>query len=134
LVVKKSLLIALCLAAFVPAADAQDYDDAVKASPMNQRLQQIVGVLQTDPNDVSSACIDALKELHKTQDQVTAEQDHNKDQDLEVARDVLESNYEDSNQICGVDAQRMCDHDKPTPQLTQACTALSRRSANQPAD
>jgi len=132
LVVKYRLLIALFLglATAIPAAYAQD-DDTPAPSPMNLRLQKILAILQTNPDDVSQACVGALKELHKTQDQVAAEQDRNKDQDLEVARDVEESNFEDATQICGVDAQRMCEHDKPQPKLTQACGVLRHQAEQQ---
>ncbi|NVN39967.1 hypothetical protein, partial [Ameyamaea chiangmaiensis] len=119
---KKSVLTILALLIAMPAARAQE--DGGDNAMLSRLLQRYLAVLQTSPDEASPACIDALKEMHKTQDQVTAEEGRTKDQDLEVARDVLASDTEDATQICGADAHRLCDGGKQSPALVAACQAL----------
>lgn len=104
-------------------------DDEASASPANNEaaiaLNKVLQVLQQDPSSASDACVDALKELHKTQDIVATDEARSKDQDLAVARDVLESDYEDATQICGADARTLCRTSSgKLPKLPPACAAI----------
>nr|WP_240162013.1 hypothetical protein [Gluconacetobacter azotocaptans] len=94
------------------------------------QLQKDLAVLQGNPDAASQDCLDALKELHKTQDMVAAEEARTKDQDLEVARDVLETDFETAAQVCTPDAASLCDKSgaSPTPAMAKACAALQTAS------
>ncbi|GBQ97404.1 hypothetical protein AA23498_2886 [Acetobacter nitrogenifigens DSM 23921 = NBRC 105050] len=90
----------------------------------NAQLQKEVAVLQSDPDEASQACLDALKELHETQDKLSAEQERSHDQDIAVAQDVLESDFENAIEMCGPDARRMCSKHNPSNKLAHACEML----------
>nr|WP_242010545.1 hypothetical protein [Acetobacter musti] len=90
----------------------------------NAQLQKELAVLQTMPDQASEACIGALKELHETQGKLEAEQERTKDQDLAVAQDVLESDYENAIEMCGPDARRLCETHNPADKLAHACEVL----------
>nr|WP_246379577.1 hypothetical protein [Gluconacetobacter johannae] len=114
------------------AAMAQDDggDGQSGSRAASVQLQKDVAVLQANPDAASSACLDALKELHKTQDMVAAEESRTKDPDLEVARDVLETDFESAAQACAPDAAALCDKGgtSPAPAMAKACAALQTAS------
>ena len=71
-------------------------------------LNRYLQVLQLDPDAASDACVAQLKELHKTQDVLSTAETGGKDEQSAVAHDVLESDYDDANEICGTDARTLC--------------------------
>lgn len=124
----KIRLSCLCLiAAFLVTPALADDDEPLSAGPgnvANAQLQKELAVLQSNPDEASEACVSALKELHKTQAQVDAEQQRTHDQDLAVAQDVLESDFENAIEMCGPDARRMCGTQNPSAKLAHACETL----------
>ncbi len=123
---KKALPVFAALLLGLPlAAQAAPHQKNDPASVLNR----ILGVLQTDPDSASDTCVEALKELHKTQ-KIVANQDtdSSNNQDAAVARDVLESDFEETIEVCGADARRMCrtkgDSD---PKLPALCAAAQSR-------
>lgn len=109
------------LTPFVTAAQAQD------AGPADARIQQILSILRERPDEASTSCLEALKEMHGTEDALQVATSRGKSSDIELANDVLETDYQNVMQVCGVDATRVCN----VPQggkLGQACSSL--RHAN----
>ncbi|MBB2205782.1 hypothetical protein [Gluconacetobacter takamatsuzukensis] len=109
-------------------AFAQD-DEEIAPSSTTLELQKLVAVLQSNPNATSQDCVDALTELHKTQDMLEAEQKRTNDPDVGVARDVLETDFETAVQSCRPDATAICDKGGNDPKLARACMALSQSGA-----
>jgi len=122
---------AACLGLCGRAAHAQEDDPHDTTQQMTAGVAKVLArdlaVLQVKPDAASQACVSALRDLHKTQDQITYEEKRTKDQDLPVARDVLDSNFEDATQYCGTDARRLCrtegDND---PKFAASCGELRR--------
>lgn len=106
-------------------AFAQDDEEAAAPSTAMQ-LQKVVAVLQSDPNSTSQACVDALTELHKTQDTLEAEQKRTNDPDVAVAQDVLETDFETAIQSCTTDANALCEKHGNDSKVARACTALDQ--------
>jgi len=113
----RSLLLVSCGVALLglatpQAARAQDDDPHDTTTRMTAAISKILArdlaVLQIKPDAASDNCVSALKDLHKTQAQITDEEKRTKYQDLPIARDVLDSNYEDATQFCGTDARHLC--------------------------
>ncbi|GAB6855651.1 hypothetical protein [Asaia astilbis] len=91
-------------------------------------LNRILAVLQTDPDSASDACVEALKELHKTQKIVADQDTDSTNSDAAVARDVLESDFEETIEVCGTDARRLCRTKSETqPKLPGLCAAIRPR-------
>ncbi|GAA4492776.1 hypothetical protein GCM10023158_09120 [Gluconacetobacter tumulicola] len=109
-------------------AIAQDDEEGAPSSTTVE-LQKLVAVLQSDPNATSQPCVDALTELHKTQDTLEAEQKRTNDPDVGVARDVLETDFETAVQSCSPDATALCEKNGNDPKLTRACMALDQPAA-----
>ena len=101
------------------ADDAQSSGDLTR-----QRLNRVIAVLRLQPAAASRSCLDALKEVHTTEDQVKALQQRIKDPDKDLAQDVLETDYENGSEICGADAIRVCGSAGPTAGLSNACAAM----------
>lgn len=107
--------ITVCLAAFaclfglgVSWARADDNDGP------RQQLDKVLGVLRLKTDAAGHACLEAMKQVHETEEQVKEHQsDATNKPDLSIAQDVLESDYQNSTQLCGADAARVCreDHD-----------------------
>jgi hypothetical protein len=106
-------------------ADAPELSLPAGMATANNHLHRALEVIQNNPEEVSDSCVEALKELHETQSKLAAEQEHSNDQDLGVAQDVLESNYEYSLEMCSADAHRMCEAEQQSPGLTKACAAYN---------
>lgn len=123
----KARLFSLCLIAICfssPALAEEELSAGHADAVPNAQLQKELGVLQTTPDQASEACINSLKELHETQGKLEAEQERTKDQDLAVAQDVLESDYENAIEMCGPDARRLCETRNPSNTLAHACETL----------
>ncbi|ACI50911.1 conserved hypothetical protein [Gluconacetobacter diazotrophicus PA1 5] len=125
-----ALFLSCGLVSVAASAMAQD---APAHGPAAQ-VQRQVAVLQSNPNGVSRDCLDALAEVHKTQDTISAEEDRSKDPDLDVARDVLETDLETAVQSCRADTTSICDKAGADPKLAKACAALDQSEADPKAD
>lgn len=122
----KARFFSLCLfsACLCTPAFAEETLSAGHSDVPNAQLQKELSVLQTMPEQASDACITSLKELHETQGKLDAERERSHDQDLAVAQDVLESDYENAIEMCGPDARRLCGTSNPSDQLAHACETL----------
>ncbi|WP_291365843.1 hypothetical protein [Acetobacter sp. UBA5411] len=115
-------LTAFCLA--TPAMADETLTSAAQSSVANEQLRKEMIVLQSDPEQASEACITAMKELHDTQAKISAAEERSSSADLTVAKDVLESDYENAIEMCGPDARRLCTAQDRPAKLAQACAAL----------
>ena len=96
-----------------------------------QQLERVLAVLRAQPTAAGSSCLESLRDMHKTEDQVKALQPREKDPDKALAQDVLESDYENSKEICGADASRLCGAPLASPSVTAACAGLRHPHRNQ---
>jgi len=115
---------ALLALATVPL-HAQD-SDTQPGALSRAHLGRVLAVLRLQPEAAGQSCLDSLRDLHKTEDQFKALQGKTNNPDLGLAQDVLESDYENSNQICGADADRLCAAPSGIKGLQGACGALRR--------
>ena len=96
--------------------------DSVNGNVPNAQLQKELAVLRFQPDSASESCINALKELHKTQDLIDKkEQRSSSDPDLAIAHDVLESDFENAIEMCSPDVRRLCGVHDPDVKLAKAC-------------
>ncbi len=109
--------------ALSPIARADD-ETAPRSNVNNIQLQKELAVLHFKPDAAGPACIDALKELHKTQDLLQKDEENTHNQDLTVAEDVLESDFENSIEACAADVEKMCESHNPSPELRTACEKI----------
>jgi hypothetical protein len=126
-------VLALALAALfcLPSAARADEDGvAPRDTEANILLHKELAVLHFKPEASSSACIDALKDLHTTQDVLKKEQDDNRTRDLSVAEDVLDSDVENASERCAADARALCMAPNPSPALVHACEAIDSLPEN----
>lgn len=126
-------VLALALAALfcLPSAARADEDGvAPRDTEANILLHKELAVLHFKPEASSSACIDALKDLHTTQDVLKKEQDDNRTRDLSVAEDVLDSDVENASERCASDARALCMAPNPSPALVHACEAIDSLPEN----
>ena len=127
-----------CIACDPGTARADDdQDSAAAASDGSQtgraQLNEALAVLRLRPGMASQPCLGAMKDVHETEQQLKAELGNGsaarkKNPDLDVARDVLSSDYDNAAQSCGPDAIRAC-QGKPPPALARACAELPRNGA-----
>nr|WP_230975599.1 hypothetical protein [Acetobacter garciniae] len=114
--------------ALVSPAAAQDDEPEAPPTPRdtvpNRKLERQLAILHFKPDAASDACVNALSALHKTQDQLTQEEARYHDQDIAVAQDVLESDFENSLEHCSPDARALCAEPSPSPGLAQACAQI----------
>ena len=90
------------------------------------QLDRVLSVLRLQQSAASRACLDVMSQVHATEQQVKDHQnDTGEHPDLDIARDVMESDYQNGVVICGADADRVCRtvHDD---RLAGACRALHR--------
>ncbi len=109
--------------ALSPIARADD-ETAPRSNINNIQLQKELAVLHFKPDAASPACIDSLSELHKTQDLLQKDEENTRNQDLTVAEDVLESNFETSIEACAADVEKLCGTHNPTADLRSACEKI----------
>ena len=90
-------------------ASAQDAESGAR-----QTLDRVLAVLRLQNDAASVACLRAMTEAHKTEDQVTALSrngtgtEDKPNPSLDIARDVLGSDYDTATAACGPDAVRAC--------------------------
>lgn len=83
-------------------------DPAPSGDLTRDQLARVIAVLRLQPNAAGQSCLDALHEVHQTEDQVKVLQNKSSKPDLGLAQDVLETDYENAKEICGADAGRVC--------------------------
>ena len=102
------------------AVGAQAQDETAS----HERLDRVLAVLRVQQAAASRACLDAMSQVHATEQQV---KDHENDTgshpDLDIAHDVLDSDFQNSAVICGADAERIC-RERHDAILTKPCGAL----------
>ena len=90
----------------------------------HERLDRVLAVLRVQQAAASRACLDAMSQVHATEQQV---KDHENDTgshpDLDIAHDVLDSDFQNSAVICGADADRVC-REAHDASLAKPCGAL----------
>ena len=101
-----------------------DDETAPRNNVNNVQLQKELAVLHLKPDAAGPACIESLKELHKTQDLLQKDEENTRNQDLTVAEDVLESDFENSIEACAADVEKMCESHNPSPELRAACEKI----------
>ncbi|QDH17103.1 hypothetical protein [Swingsia samuiensis] len=129
LFIRASLTLAFCAGFVTPlyandgGAKTNDEDPMINAQGLV--VNNVLKVLQIHPDAAGDSCVNALKEMHKAQDQLTKEEESDETQDLGVARDVVSSSMEDVTTICGADAHSLCRQSAASnPKLQAACKAL----------
>ena len=101
-----------------------DDETAPRSNVNNIQLQKELAVLHLKPDAAGPACIDSLKELHKTQDLLQKDEENTRNQDLTVAEDVLESDFENSIEACAADVEKLCNTHNPSAELRQSCEKI----------
>lgn len=90
----------------------------------HERLDRVLAVLRVQQTAASKACLDAMSQVHATEQQV---KDHENDigshPDLDIAHDVLDSDFQNGAVICGADAERAC-REAHDASLAKPCNAL----------
>lgn len=95
------------------------------------RLDRVLVVLRDHPSAAGKPCLDAMTKVHQTEDQVAdvtkAAGDSGKsDTNADIARDVLDSDYETAQTACQPDAVRACASPGATAASLRNCAALNR--------
>lgn len=97
---------------------------AQEGDPARGQLDKILIVLRLRMDAAGKPCLDAMAQVHATEEQV---KEHTNDSgnhpDLDIARDVLESDYQNGSQLCGADAARVCREDHGSD-MAKACQNL----------
>lgn len=112
-----TFVILLSTAAF--AGEPGPTDDLAR-----QQLSRVIAVLRLQTEAAGQSCLDALHEVHKTEDQLKTLQSRTANSDLALAQDVLETDYESGKEICGADAARVCVDPGTNAALVAACKGL----------
>jgi hypothetical protein len=102
-------------------------EDAISSGDLErEQLARAIAVLRLQPDAAGQSCLDALREVHKTEGQVKELQTRTRSADLGLARDVLETDYENGKEICGADAIRVCAGPMQPARLAAACRTLQQ--------
>nr|WP_242012630.1 hypothetical protein [Acetobacter lambici] len=101
-----------------------DDETAPRNNINNVQLQKELAVLHFKPDAAGPACIESLKDLHKTQDLLQKDEENTRNQDLTVAEDVLESDFENSIEACAADVEKLCEAPNPSAELRQSCEKI----------
>ena len=112
------IVLVVAMAVRVTGTQAQD------ETASHERLDRVLAVLRVQQAAASRACLDAMSQVHATEQQV---KDHENDtgshSDLDIAHDVLDSDFQNSAVICGADAERVC-REAHEARLAKPCGAL----------
>lgn len=98
----------VCLAGINSPAVAQDQSSGAK-----RKLDTVLSVLRGHQNAARKPCLEAMTRVHQTEDQVAdlgqqASNSNHPDNGADVARDVLDSDYETAEAACLPDAVQAC--------------------------
>ncbi|MFT8717956.1 hypothetical protein [Acetobacter sp.] len=129
----KTALSLFCVTAFCLASPAMAQEESLSSaaenSVPNEQLRKELAVLQSNPDEASDSCVNAMKELHATQAKIAEIEDKSTSPDMTVAKDVLESDFESAIEMCGPDARRVCSSEShPSDKLAKACAVLKADS------
>ena len=117
----------VCLTFLVMMSTAAYADDPAPSGDVaREQLARIIAVLRLQPAAAGQSCLDALHEVHRTEDQVKALQNKANNPDLALAQDVMETDYENAKEICGADAGRVCAGPRVVAGLRAACGTLGQ--------
>ncbi len=101
-------------------------DDQARSSDLaREQLARAIAVLRLKPEAAGQSCLDSLHEAHQTEDQLKKLQSEAKDPDLALAQDVLETDYENAQEVCGADARTTCATVPQPAGLGSACAQLT---------
>ena len=119
MIIKPNLRAAALAVMVLGVVPAQAQDDGPR-----KQLDRVLAVLRLQQAAASRACLNAMSQVHATEQQV---KDHENDTgnhpDLDIARDVLDSDYQNGTVLCGADAERAC-RESHGPDLAKPCSAL----------
>ena len=103
-------------------------DDQARSGDLaREQLARVIAVLRLKPEDAGQSCLDALHEAHQTEDQLKKLENKAKDPDLALAQDVLETDYENAQEVCGADARTTCAASPRSAGISAACEHLKKR-------
>ena len=123
-------MVAVALLAALPGVAHADEPGPAGGEITRQQLARVLTVLRLQPSAAGASCLDSLRDMHKTEDQIKALQVRAKDPDKALAQDVLESDYENSKEICGADAAHLCSSGSPVAGLAAACNTMRHAERN----
>jgi len=101
-------------------------DPAPSGDLARDQLARVIAVLRLQPAAAGQSCLDALHEVHKTEDQMKILQNKANNPDIALAQDVLETDYENAKEICGADAGRVCAASGGAADLRAGCGTLQQ--------
>ncbi len=113
-----------CVVLLSLSLPARADDQAQSGDLAREQLARVIAVLRLKPEAAGQSCLDALHEAHQTEDQLKKLETKAKDPDLALAQDVLETDYENAQELCGADARRTCVSTQRTAGMTSACDHL----------
>ena len=103
---------------------AQADDQARSGDLAREQLARVIAVLRLKPEAAGQSCLDALHEAHQTENQLKKLESKAKDPDFALAQDVLETDYENAQEVCGADARRTCAASQRAMAMNTACDQL----------
>ena len=110
------------------SATAYADDPAPSGDAAREQLARVIAVLRLKPAAAGQSCLDALHEVHQTEDQVKALQNKANNPDVGLAQDVLETDYENAKEICGADSNRVCTDPGTIAGLRAVCVTVGQSS------
>ena len=113
-----------CVLLMLLASSARADDQAASGDVAREQLARVIAVLRLKPEAAGQSCLDALHEAHQTEDQLKKLETKAKDPDLALAQDVLETDYENAQEVCGADARRTCAAGSRPAGMAAACDHL----------
>ncbi|QEO17012.1 hypothetical protein [Acetobacter vaccinii] len=116
--------LAIACTLITPAMADEDGPPTPRDNSVNIQLQKELAVLHLKPDAASPACIDALRELHKTQDLLKKHAEEDQNPDLVVAQDILESDFETASERCAPDVRAMCEAPNPATDVVKTCEKI----------
>ncbi len=123
-------LMACAWLAFIVTNAAHADDQGQSNDLTRDQLARVIAVLRLQPAAAGQSCLDALHEAHQTEDQLKVLQTKKNNPDLALAQDVLETDYENAQEICGADANRVCAGSERAAGLDASCAALHQGGRN----
>ncbi len=110
--------------AILLSTNAHAEEQSPSGDVIRDQLARVIAVLRLQPSTAGQSCLDALHEVHQTEDQVKVLQNKTNNPDLALAQDVLETDYENAKEICGADAGRVCAGPGQVSGVAATCRAL----------
>lgn len=127
----------VCLASPAWAGgSARTDDDDPSVNAKGVVVNNILAVLRVSPNSAGQLCLKNLHEMHKVQKQLDVEETAQRSVDIDLVRDVLESDMESVVSSCGKDARAACEDGVAgqNARLGKICSQLSSLDSNEQSD